>query len=87
MKAKLDDRIQTVVDLQSEFSDRTIPAGSIGIVVECYTSPEEAYGVDLIVPDSNLFGGADYESIILYADQFRVISEKKIIDEPLPRLR
>ncbi|MBW4440044.1 MAG: hypothetical protein KME10_02155 [Plectolyngbya sp. WJT66-NPBG17] len=77
MKAKINDQIQTLVDLQAEFSDSTIPAGAIGTVIECYTSPEEGYAVDIVIPNQTLMGGADYENVILHPDQFRVIPESK----------
>jgi hypothetical protein len=85
MKAKIDAQIQTLVELQAEFSgklclaerQRIIPAGEIGTVIECYTSPEEGYAVDIALPNQVLVGEASYENIILYPDQFRVISSVK----------
>ena len=75
MKAKLYDQIKTLVDLQSEFRDRTIPKGAIGTIVECYTSPEEGYAVDLVIPNSSLVGGSIYDNLILCPDQFVVVTQ------------
>jgi hypothetical protein len=75
MKAQLYDRIQTLVELQAEFSDRTIPQGAIGTIVECYHSPEEGYAIDLAIPNPDLIGGASYESVILKPDQFVVCTQ------------
>jgi hypothetical protein len=75
MKAQLYDRIETLIELQSEFSDLTIPKGSMGTVVECYHSPEEGYAIDLAIPNPSLVGGAAYENVILKPDQFRVCTQ------------
>lgn len=74
MKAKIDDQIETLIELQAEFSDRIIPAGAIGTVIECYASPKEGYAVDISLPNQSLIGETGYENMILYPDQFRVIS-------------
>jgi hypothetical protein len=68
MKAQPYDQIQTLVDLQSEFGDLTIPKGSTGIVIECYHSPEEGYAIDLAIPNPSLIGGSTYENAILKPD-------------------
>jgi Domain of unknown function (DUF4926) len=72
MKAQLYDRIQTLVELQAEFSNLTIPKGTIGTIIECYTSPQEGYAIDLAIPDSSMVGGSTYENVILQPDQFIV---------------
>ena len=69
----VNDRVRTVVEVESEFSDRKIPAGAIGTIVECYAQPEEAYAVDLAVPDESLVGGYRYENVVLRPRQFEPV--------------
>ena len=57
------------MEIGSEFSETIIPAGSYGVVVECYTDPE-GYAIDFEIPDDALVGGFRYENVILFADQF-----------------
>jgi hypothetical protein len=75
MKAKTDDEIVTLVDVEGDFNDHMIPGGTRGVVVECYETPTEGYAVDLAVPDESLVGGYSWENVILYPDQFEVVSE------------
>jgi len=42
--------------------------------VECYEHPLEGYSVDLAIPDERWVSGFDYENVILYPDQFEVVS-------------
>ncbi len=72
MKAKLYDRIKTLVEIQTDFGNRVIPEGTLGTVVECYENPE-GYAVDLAIPNQKLVGGCEYENTILSPDQFIVI--------------
>lgn len=72
MKAAENDQVKTRVDLRSDFSDRAIPAGAVGTVVECYRDPE-AYAVDLSIPDDTLVGGFLCENVDLLPDQFDVL--------------
>ena len=47
MKAKVNDRVKTLVTVEGLPKERDIPAGSIGVVIEAYESPEaEGYAVD-----------------------------------------
>ncbi len=78
MKAKINDEIRTVTNIQSTWEDRVFPKGMIGIIVECYQSPEEGYAVDLVIPDEALVGEFDYENIILKPEQFEVITQVDI---------
>jgi len=48
MKAKINDSIQTLIDITADFSDLIIPKGTIGAIVECYPNPE-AYAIDLML--------------------------------------
>jgi len=66
--------IQSLTDIESDFSDRTIPAGTMGTVVECYENPE-AYAADLAIPDKTAAGGFVYENVMLTPDRFVVISD------------
>jgi hypothetical protein len=79
MKAKLYDQVKTLVELPSEFNDHTILSGAIGTIVECYTSPQEAYAVDLKIPNPALVGGSTYENVVLRPDQFIVLSQPAAI--------
>lgn len=74
MKAQVYDRIQTIIEIQIKFSQRSIPKGTIGTILECYKYPQENYSVDLTIPDSTMSGGFDYENIILSPDQFIVVN-------------
>jgi hypothetical protein len=74
MKATPNDRIRTVVDVTADFSDRVIPAGTEGVIVEAYETPSEGYAVDLAIEDATLVGGYDFENVILKPDQFDVVS-------------
>ena len=75
MKAQIYDRIETLVDIHEKFSKRLIPKGTIGTVTEYYERPKERYGVDLKIKDEAAFGGFDYENVLLYPEQFQVISQ------------
>lgn len=70
-------KIQTRVDIESDFSDRMIPKGSIGMVVECYEHPV-GYAVDIPIPDENLASHLTYENVILTPDQFVVLNETQM---------
>jgi hypothetical protein len=65
--------IETLEDIQGEFSDRLIPQGTTGIILEIYQDPE-CYAIDLAIPDANLAGGFAYENAILFPHQFKIIS-------------
>lgn len=66
------DRIRTLVPVESD-SGETIPAGTFGTVVECYSDPVEGYSVDLDLLDSSLVGGRRFLSAILHPGQFEVL--------------
>ncbi|GAK59743.1 hypothetical protein U27_06728 [Candidatus Vecturithrix granuli] len=70
-------KIQTRVDIESDFSDRMIPKGSIGMVVECYEHPV-GYAVDIPIPDENLASHFTYENVILTPEQFVVLNETQM---------
>jgi hypothetical protein len=72
MKASENDTIETTVDVTGEFSDVVIPAGTKGVVVESYSTPE-GYAVDLAIPAPGLVGDYAYENVILRPDQFTVV--------------
>ncbi len=74
MKATVYDSIKTLVDIQSEFFDWVIPYGTIGTIVECYQQPKEGYAVDVAIPDKSHVGEFVYDNIILFPDQFEVVS-------------
>lgn len=71
-KAQVDDNVELLVDVPSDFSDDVIPKGTRGTVVECYDQPKEGYSVDLAISDDSLVGGVRYENVILVPGQFAV---------------
>lgn len=71
-KAFVDDTVELLVEIPSDFSDEVIPKGTRGTVVECYQEPKEGYSVDLAIPDDSLVGGFRYESVVLEPEQFIV---------------
>jgi hypothetical protein len=75
LKASVSDGVELLVDVPSDFSDRVIPKGTRGIVVECYLLPKEGYSVDVSIPDDALIGGFRYENVVLLPGQFAVRSE------------
>lgn len=74
MKAGVDDKVELVVDVPSDFSDAVIPTGTRGNVVEVYEAPQEGYAVDVAIPDKSLVGGFKYDNVILRPEQFRVVT-------------
>jgi len=79
MKAKIDDSIQTLNDINADFADSVIPKGTLGAVVECYTNPE-AYAIDLMIPNPKLIGGFTYENVILSPEKFIVITSQLLAE-------
>ena len=71
MKAKVNDKIITIINMKSEFSDRLIPSGTEGIVIECFDNPEMYY-VDLMIPENDLVGDFSWENLSLTPEQFTV---------------
>ena len=77
MKAKINDSIQTLIDISADFSDLIIPKGIIGAVVECYENPE-AYAIDLMITNPQVIGGFTYENVVLLPEQFIVITSQSL---------
>jgi hypothetical protein len=77
MKAKINDLIQTLINITADFSDLIIPKGTLGAIVECYPNPE-AYAIDLMISNPKVIGGFTYENVILSPEQFIVISSQSI---------
>jgi hypothetical protein len=73
MKADLDDRVQLVVDVPSEWADVVIPAGTQGHVVYVYETPREGYAVDVAIPDKSSTTGFKYDNVVVEPEQFRVV--------------
>lgn len=80
MKAKLYDRIQTLIDVPADFDDTVIPKDTQGTIVECYQNPE-GYAIDLAIPNSHLVGEFTYENVVLTPEQFIVVSYAQLVDE------
>ena len=72
MNFMVNQRVKTLTDVKSEFRNRIISKGTLGIIIECYENPE-GYAIDLAMPDPSLVGGSDYESVILEPNQFVVM--------------
>ena len=71
-KVSIDDIVELLVDVPSDFSNDVIPKGIRGTVVECYEQPKEGYSIDLAIPDDSLVGGFRYENVVLTPEQFAV---------------
>jgi hypothetical protein len=71
-KASVGDIVTLVIDISSDFSDRVIPKGVRGTVVERYEQPKEGYSVDLAIPDETLVGEFRHENVVLLPNQFIV---------------
>lgn len=71
-KASVDDIVELVVNVASDFSDSMIPKGTRGTVVERYELPKEGYSIDLAIVDDTLVGGFRYENVVLLPEQFVV---------------
>lgn len=74
-KASVEDSVELLVEVPSEFRNEMIPRGTRGTVVECYEHPAEGYSIDLAIPDNSLVGGFRYENVVLLPDQFTVIHQ------------
>jgi AbrB-like transcriptional regulator len=82
VKPQIYNKVRTSVGIQADFSERDIPKGTVGTIVECYEDPE-GYAVDLAILDQKLVGGFYYENVILEPNQFEVINTES--KEPLLR--
>ena len=71
-KASINDNVELLVDVPSDFDNGIIPKGSRSIVVERYEHPKEGYSIDVVIPDATLIGGLRYENVVLTPDQFNV---------------
>jgi AbrB-like transcriptional regulator len=80
VKPQIYNKVRISVSVPADFSERVIPKGTVGTIVECYENPE-GYAVDLAIPDQKLVGDFDYENVILKSNQFEVISA--VSKEPL----
>jgi len=66
--------VRTVVDVVSGFTGRRIPAGTYGVIVEKYSSPE-GYAADLGIPSRELIGGYQFDNVVLRPEEFIVVDE------------
>jgi hypothetical protein len=74
-KASVEDSVELLVEVPSEFHNEMIPRGTRGTVVERYEHPKEGYSIDLAIPDNSLVGGFRYENVVLIPEQFVVIHQ------------
>ncbi|MGB7412826.1 MAG: hypothetical protein WA902_01325 [Thermosynechococcaceae cyanobacterium] len=65
-------KIETIENIQGEFTHRMIPQGTLGIILESYQNPE-SYAIDLALPDNTLPSGFAYENVVLFSHQFKVV--------------
>lgn len=75
MKAKVDDGVSLLVSIKGNYQ-AMIPAGTKGVILECYENPE-GYFADVWIPDCNEVGGNRYDYTILTPDQFEVEPDSK----------
>ena len=71
MKANIYDQIKTSVPITAD--GVIFLEGTLGTVVESYCNPE-GYAVDLAIPDSQLVGGFRYHNVILFPEQFELLT-------------
>ncbi len=74
-KASVEDSVELLVEVPSEFRNEMIPKGTRGTVVERYEHPREGYSIDVAIPDDSLVGGFRYENVVLIPEQFAVIHQ------------
>lgn len=74
MKAKLYDRVRTLVDMPGFISKRVVPKGTEGTIVEIFEKPEE-YAVDVDIPDEKEPTGYAFDNLPLTPEQFEVIGD------------
>jgi hypothetical protein len=72
--AEVDNAIRTLVEIPADFSDRRIPAGAYGTIIEKYDEPE-GYIVDVVVARPDVVGGYSFENVVLTPDKFEVVSQ------------
>jgi hypothetical protein len=74
MKIMTNCTIRTIVEIRGEYLNQVIPAGTEGIIIECYEDPE-AYAVDIALPDPKNDGEFLYDNLYLYPKQFEFTRE------------
>ena len=67
--------IRLTSQVVSDFTDRVIPVGTVGFIMETYDSPL-CYAIDLKIEDNDYIGGNIWENVILYPEQFEFIQEE-----------
>jgi hypothetical protein len=65
-------KIRLLEDVECDFSDNIMPAGTLGFVIEIYENPL-GYAVDFAIPSEDVAGGFRYENVILNPGQFTVV--------------
>lgn len=70
--AKPDDVIRTTVEVSSHFGERTIPAGTEGLVLE--TNPSGTYLVEVTIRPASDTDDGDFDQATLTDGQFEVIT-------------
>lgn len=68
MKANVDTKVRTLVEVRNQARSFPIPAGVEGYVVQTYTEPREGYDIEVQLADD------DFEVVTLHPDQFEVIT-------------
>lgn len=72
-KAKADDVIRTTVDLPSHFGDRTIPAGTEGLVLA--VNPSGSFLVEVTLRPAADTEDGDFDQATVTDDQFEVLEQ------------
>jgi len=67
MKATVDTKVRTLVDVTHPLHKRPIPAGTEGFVIEAYTEPREGYDVEVKLAED------DFEVLTLRPDEFEPV--------------
>lgn len=71
MKATVDAKVRTLVEVRNALRPAPIPPGTEGYVVEAHAQPREGYDIEVKLADE------DYEAITLYPDEFELIEETR----------
>ncbi len=68
--------VEALEDIQSDFSSRIIPKGSVGVIVEIYGNPE-GYAVDFELSHTQEEDNQVYENVIVFLYQIKSIKESE----------
>jgi hypothetical protein len=65
-------KIISLVPIEDDFSDKIVPAGTLGIIEEYYKDSEQC-AITLYLPNKDLIGSIEYIFCVAYLDEFKII--------------